>query len=176
MIKPTPSQRARRTRRRHRRRTHGSRHAPTGQFIPAAGMNILPSRVAPAEELDDHDFFLGLSGNPIGSGPWIQARAQPVQSWSNPDYHFGKPKIDRVFVHLISSPDTTQIAMRKGEIDGSRRGGFATVAKCPSRLTRGSWSRPLADATWLLVQFPHRLDPRLAHPPGAHLGETASSS
>ena len=109
---------------------------PTGQFIPAAGMNILPQHILssiPAEELDDHDFFLGLSGNkPIGSGPWMFVKHEPNRFHelvANPDYHFGKPKIDRVFVHLISSPDTTQIAMRKGEIDGSRRGGFATVAK-----------------------------------------------
>ena len=108
---------------------------PTGQFIPAAGMNILPQHILssiPAEELDDHDFFLGLSGNkPIGSGPWMFVKHEPNGSHelvANPDYHFGKPKIDRVFVHLISSPDTTQIAMQKGEIDGSRRGGFATVA------------------------------------------------
>ena len=43
---------------------------------------------------------------------------------ANEDYHFGAPKIDRVFVHLIQSADSAQIAMQRGEVDTSRRGGF----------------------------------------------------
>ena len=108
---------------------------PTGQFIPAAGQNILPEhilgKIAP-EDLDDHDFFVGLSGNkPIGSGPWMFVKHEPNlfhELVANPDYHFGKPEIDSVVIHLIGSADAAHDAMRKGEIDGSRRGGFATIA------------------------------------------------
>ncbi len=104
---------------------------PTGQFIPAAGRNILPEHILgsiPPEDLDDHDFFIGLSGGkPIGSGAWQFVKHEPDQFHellAVDDYFLGKAKIDRVFVHLISSPDTAQIAMQKGEIDASRRGGF----------------------------------------------------
>ena len=105
---------------------------PTGQFIPAAGPNILPEhilgRIAP-EDLDEHEFFTGLGAQkPIGSGPWKFVKHEPDQFHelvSSDDYFLGKPKIDRVFVHLITSVDAAQIAMRRGEIDASRRGGFA---------------------------------------------------
>ena len=104
---------------------------PTGQFIPAAGGNILPEHILssiPAEDLDDHEFFIGLgSSQPIGSGAWRFVKHEPDQFHeliAVDDYFLGKAKIDRVFVHVISSADTTQIAMQRGEIDASRRGGF----------------------------------------------------
>jgi len=101
---------------------------PTGQFIPAAGRSIIPEHIlgnfAP-EELDDNSFFVdGM----IGSGPWQFVQMKPDQFHelaAATDYYLGKPKIDRVFVHLIKSPDAAQIAMQRGEIDASRRGGFS---------------------------------------------------
>ena len=104
---------------------------PTGQFIPAAGGNILPEHILssiPAEDLDDHEFFIGLgSSQPIGSGAWRFVKHEPDQFHelvAVDDYFLGKAKIDRVFVHVISSADATQIAMQRGELDASRRGGF----------------------------------------------------
>ncbi len=106
---------------------------PTGQFIPAAGGNILPEHILSKiadEDLDDHAFFIGLSGEkPIGSGAWKFVKHEPDQFHellAADDYFLGKPKIDRVFVHLIRTPDAAQIAMQKGEIDASRRGGFTS--------------------------------------------------
>ena len=106
---------------------------PTGQFLTqAAGVWILPEHIlgslAP-EDIDDSEFFIGLgSQKPIGTGPWKFVRHEPDQFHeliSNDDYYLGKPKIDRVFVHLITQADAAQIAMQRGEIDGSRRGGFS---------------------------------------------------
>ena len=105
---------------------------PTGQFLSqAAGVYVLPEHIlgslAP-EDIDDSEFFIGLgSQKPIGSGPYKFVKHEPDQFHEllgNDDYYLGKPKIDRVFVHLIAPPDTAQIAMQRGEIDGSRRGGF----------------------------------------------------
>ena len=115
---------------------------PSSQFLAQAGgttsglgLYVLPKHILsniPVENLDDHDFFVGLRGNqPIGTGPWMFVKHEPDQFHelvANPDYYFGKPKIDRVFIHLISSPDTAQIAMRRGEVDTSRRGGFTPEA------------------------------------------------
>ena len=106
---------------------------PTGQFLTqAAGVWLLPEHILGSlgpEDIDDSEFFIGLgSQKPIGSGPWKFVKHEPDQFHeliSNDDYYLGKPKIDRVFVHLITSPDTAQIAMQRGEIDGSRRGGFS---------------------------------------------------
>ena len=153
---------------------------PTGQFIPAAGPNILPEhilgRIAP-EDLDEHEFFTGLGAQkPIGSGPWKFVKHEPDQFHelvSSDDYFLGKPKIDRVFVHLITSVDAAQIAMRRGEIDASRRGGFApevndTFLSDPRVL--GRCHRRAQQRRRLLLQLPYRLDTRLPHPPGAHVG------
>ena len=104
---------------------------PTGQFIPVAGWSILPEhilgKIAP-EDLDEHDFFTGLGGeNPIGSGAWTFASHEPDQHHefaANDDYFLGRPKIDRVFVHLIGDADAAQAAMQRGEIDANRRGAF----------------------------------------------------
>ena len=43
---------------------------------------------------------------------------------ANEDYHFGEPKIERVFIHLIESVDATQVDMQRDEIDGIRSGNF----------------------------------------------------
>ena len=111
---------------------------PSSQFVAQAGgttsglgLYLLPKHLLssiPVEDIDDHDFFIGLSGNiPIGTGPWKFVKHEPDQFHelvANEDYHFGAPKIDRVFVHLIQSADSAQIAMQRGEVDTSRRGGF----------------------------------------------------
>ena len=106
---------------------------PTGQFVPASGWSILPShilsKIAP-EDLDEHDFFTGLgTQTPIGSGAWKFVRHEPGQLHelvANRDYFLGKPKIDRVLVHLIADADATQAAMQRGEIDANRRGAFTS--------------------------------------------------
>ena len=111
---------------------------PSSQFVAQSGgttsglgIYLLPKHILssiPIEDIDDHDFFIGLSGNkPIGTGPWMFVKHEPDQFHelvANPDYHFGPPKIDRVFIHWIRSADAAQIAMQKGEVDTSRRGGF----------------------------------------------------
>ena len=105
--------------------------AQSGGTTSGLGLYLLPEHLLssiPVEDVDDHDFFIGLSGNiPIGTGPWKFVKHEPDQFHelvANPDYHFGPPKIDRVFIHWIRSADAAQIALQKGEVDTSRRGGF----------------------------------------------------
>ena len=85
----------------------------TGQFLAhAADVYIFPEHIlgeiAPGE-IDDSDFFTGLGPQkPIGSGPWLFVMHQP--DWfhellAHEDYHFGKPKIDRVFILGIIGDD-----------------------------------------------------------------------
>ena len=103
---------------------------PTGQFLAqVADVYILPEHIlgsmAP-EEIDDSDFFTGLGAQrPIGSGPWLFVIHQPDQFHeleAHEDYHFGMPKIERVFIHLINSSDAAVVAMQRGEIHGIRSG------------------------------------------------------
>ena len=99
---------------------------PTGLFMNHAWREIYPSHVFEGVALDklvDHPFW--TSNDMFGSGPYKMAKIEPDQfheMTANPDYYFGKPKIERVFAHLIKSPDSTQIALQRGEIDVVRRG------------------------------------------------------
>ena len=102
---------------------------PTGVFLNALYLKpVLPKHVLgelPMNEIDGDKFFVdGM----MGSGPYTFVQHQPdsfLEFEANPDYYFGRPKIDRVFMHVIPSPDSTQIAMQRGEIDVSRRGGLS---------------------------------------------------
>ena len=102
---------------------------PTGVFLNALYLKpVLPKHVLgelAMNEIDGDKFFVdGM----MGSGPYTFVQHQPdnfLEFEANPDYYFGRPKVDRVFMHVIPSPDATQIAMQRGEIDVSRRGGLS---------------------------------------------------
>ena len=102
---------------------------PTGVFLNALYLKpVLPKHVLgelPMNMIDEDKFFVdGM----MGSGPYTFVQHKPdnfLEFEANPDYYFGRPKIDRVFMHVIPSPDSTQIAMQRGEIDVSRRGGLS---------------------------------------------------
>ena len=88
-----------------------------------AGHSSVP--ILPAHLLGDVDpdklvntsYF---SEKPITSGAFLVNRFKPgevVEYVANPDYYFGKPKIDRIFQRTIRSRDAVQIGLRRGEID-----------------------------------------------------------
>ena len=80
---------------------------------------IMPEHIlgdVPPGEINRHPNFQA----PIGSGPFKFSRFVPDQLLeveANPDYYFGRPKIDRIVFHIIKSTDATQVAMQRGEID-----------------------------------------------------------
>jgi peptide/nickel transport system substrate-binding protein len=61
-----------------------------------------------------------LTTSPVGSGPFKFVRYVPdqfIELQANPDYHFGKPAIDKLVFNIVQSPDATSVAMDRGEID-----------------------------------------------------------
>lgn len=93
---------------------------------------ILPAHLLeniPDEQLFEHDFW---SQQLVGSGPfkfvsWIPQQAMVLEA--NDDFYFGRPKIDRLILEIIPSNDATQIAMQRGEIDVTIRGGVPLAAQ-----------------------------------------------
>src|SRR5262249_55480966 len=61
-----------------------------------------------------------LTTGPVGTGPFKFVRYvtdQFIELQANPDYHFGKPMIDKLVFNIVTSPDATSVAMDRGEID-----------------------------------------------------------
>ena len=105
---------------------------PSSQFIGQMTGLIMPKHVLgklPVDKVDDDPYWLGLqAGALLGSGPYMIADRKPDQFDelnANPDYYFGKPLIDRVFVFLIKSSDARAIAMQRNEVHALRRGGVS---------------------------------------------------
>jgi peptide/nickel transport system substrate-binding protein len=97
-----------------------------------AGLAILPAHIlgdTPPDQLDKHKYF---TEQLIGSGPFKFVKYVPDQFYeveANPDYYFGRPKLERIVTHIIKSPDTTEVALDRGEIDlPVFDGGTATTA------------------------------------------------
>jgi len=56
----------------------------------------------------------------VGSGPFRFVKYvtdQYLELEANPDYYFGKPKIDRIIISIIKSQDTMQVALGRGDLD-----------------------------------------------------------
>jgi peptide/nickel transport system substrate-binding protein len=105
---------------------------PNGLFLQQTTLAILPEHILgsiPPADLQKQRFF---SDAPMGSGPFKFVKYQPdqfIEVEANPDFYFGKPKIDRLVFSIIKSPDTTEVAMDRGEIDMPIfDGGSATTA------------------------------------------------
>lgn len=95
---------------------------PNGLFVneTAQRAQILPEhilgKVAPAD-LAKNKFFID---SVVGSGPYKMVRYvtdQYLELEANPDYFFGKPKVDRIVMSIIKSLDTMQVSLGRGELD-----------------------------------------------------------
>jgi len=92
---------------------------------------ILPEHLLkdiPDDKLFEHKFW---NETLIGSGPfkfvsWVPQQAMILEAFD--DFYFGKPKIDKIILAVIPSKDATQIAMQRGEIDVTVRGGLSVAA------------------------------------------------
>ena len=92
---------------------------------------ILPEHALkdiPDDQLFEHDFW---SQGLMGSGPfkfvsWVPQQAMVLEA--NDDFYFGRPNIDRLILEIIPSSDATQIALQRGEVDTTVRGGVSLAA------------------------------------------------
>ena len=105
---------------------------PSGLFLFQAGFSILPKHIldgiAP-ENLENNSFFFQ---DPLGSGPFKFVEYQPdqfVRVEANDDWHWGKPKLAGYIMQIVSSPDTGQIAMERGEVHFNAWGGLNTTVE-----------------------------------------------
>lgn len=76
------------------------------------------SKIAPGGWETAPAFAFG--GNIIGSGPFKISEQLPDQRVvleANPDYFFGRPRIDRINFELIPSKDALFVAMQRGDVD-----------------------------------------------------------
>ena len=87
-----------------------------GGKLPAT---ILPEHIlgpVPPKEIGKHPFWTNTR---LGAGPYKFVRYVPDQFTeleANPEYYFGRPKIDRIIHRDIPSRETAQIAMQRGEL------------------------------------------------------------
>jgi peptide/nickel transport system substrate-binding protein len=94
---------------------------PTGLFVNETAQRgqILPKHllgdVAPAD-FAKNKFFID---SPVGCGPFKFVQYVPDQYAefeANPDYWFGRPKINRVLLNIVKSPETMEVAVNNGDI------------------------------------------------------------
>jgi peptide/nickel transport system substrate-binding protein len=81
---------------------------------------ILPKHLLSSVKPADLAKTPQLTTAPVGSGPFKVVRYvsnQFIEMQANPDYHFGKPQIDKLVFNIVQSPDATSVAMDRGEID-----------------------------------------------------------
>jgi ABC-type transport system substrate-binding protein len=93
---------------------------------------VLPEHLLkdiPDEQLFEHDFW---ANQLIGSGPfkfvrWLPEQFMEIEAFD--DFYFGRPNIDRIILEVVPSADATQIAMQRGELDVTVRGGVSLAAQ-----------------------------------------------
>ena len=81
---------------------------------------ILPKHLLSSVKPADLAKSPQLTTSPVGSGPFKFVRYatdQFIELQANPDYHFGKPMIDKLVFNIVTSPDATSVAMDRGEVD-----------------------------------------------------------
>ena len=92
---------------------------------------VLPAHILkdiPDDQLLEHDFWSSgfMGGGPFKFVEWVPDQYMEMEA--NDEFYFGRPKIDRLILAVIPSGDATQIAMQRGEIDVTVRGGVTSDA------------------------------------------------
>ena len=92
---------------------------------------VLPAHILkdiPDDQLLEHDFWSSgfMGGGPFKFVEWVPDQYMEMEA--NDEFYFGRPKIDRLILAVIPSADATQIAMQRGEIDVTVRGGVTNDA------------------------------------------------
>lgn len=87
--------------------------------VLTGGIFMLPKHIlgsVPADQLEKHSFW---RDNPVGTGPFKQVKFvedQYIEVVKYKDYWRGEPKIDRMFMKVLTS-DVAVAQMEKGELD-----------------------------------------------------------
>lgn len=94
--------------------------------VSAAAINNIATEtyILPEHIYKDEADFSGseLKADPVGTGPYKldnYKRGEYLQFSANETYYGGKPSVPKVTLRIITSADTTKVALQKGEIDAS---------------------------------------------------------
>ena len=105
-------------------------------------------------EMKNHPTFTNAA-IPIGSGPFKfveHVSDQFALLEANPDYHWGRPQLDRVLINMMSSRDARQIAMMRGELDVLYHGltpeGNAALIAEPRFTVKGVQGSVISSYAW----------------------------
>ena len=121
-----------------------------------------------AAEMKNHPTFTNAA-TPLGSGPyrWVEHISdQFALLEANPDYHFGRPKMDRILINMITQRDARQIAMMRGELDVLYHGlspeGNAALIADPRFTVKGVQGSVVGGWGWN-HDVDYLRDPRIRH-------------
>ena len=146
-------------------------HRYPEQFFDATfQMRVLPEHVLgsiPRKDIANADF----RRNPVGSGPFKFVRWEPHQAIvveANPDYHLGRPRLDRVVWSVAPDPNAAVLRVFSGDAD--------FIQSVPPGLLAESAKHPDVNALiysnlgYSFLLFNER-DPKDAHKPHTILGD-----
>jgi peptide/nickel transport system substrate-binding protein len=88
--------------------------------LPTMDVYILPKHVWQAYDADEITKYDGNST--VGSGPFVLEKfekGQFARFKANPNFHGGKPAVDRVVLRKFNNPDAMVAALKSGELDAA---------------------------------------------------------
>ncbi len=108
-------------------------NTPNATFLGIIGgtFGVLPEHILGSVAPEDIVTHRHFSDEMIGFGPYKLVKFSPGQFMeleAYDEYHFGRPNIDRIIIRIIASPDATQIAMQREEIEVNIRGDLSSDA------------------------------------------------
>lgn len=89
---------------------------PFSPALESWGMSMLPEHLLKNENLMKTPF----ARSPVGTGPYRFGRwvaGDRVELTANPDYHEGRPKIDRVVMRVVPDPGTAFLELYQETVD-----------------------------------------------------------
>ncbi len=91
---------------------------PYSPALSSWGMSIVPKHLLENENLMKTEF----ARRPVGTGPYRFGRwvsGDRVELYANPDYHEGRPGIDRIVIRVVPDPATTFLELHQESIDST---------------------------------------------------------
>ncbi|HEX5901134.1 MAG TPA: ABC transporter substrate-binding protein [Solirubrobacteraceae bacterium] len=107
--------------------------------LPTLDMYVLPKHIWEKQDAKAITKYAALDG--VGSGPFTLEKfekGQFARFKANPNYHGGKPAVDRVVLRDFDNPDAMVAALKRGEIDAAEDipgTAFHQLQKDPSVVT-----------------------------------------
>jgi peptide/nickel transport system substrate-binding protein len=88
--------------------------------LPTLDVYILPKHIWGEMSADERGKYDGLDG--VGSGPFTLEefeKGQFARFKANPNFHGGKPAVDKVVLRKFNNPDAMVAALKTGELDAA---------------------------------------------------------